>query len=49
MLGDGIGSNIRKSKLINRRMFIASTAKAVVFFGIISRLFIYKLSKIKNI
>ena len=32
MLGDGIGSNLKKSKLINRRMFIASTAKAVVFF-----------------
>ena len=27
MLGDGKGSNVRKSKLINRRMFIASTAK----------------------
>ena len=36
MLGDGIGSNIRKSKLINRRMFIASTAKAIIFFGLIS-------------
>ena len=36
MLGDGIGSNVRKSKLINRRMFLASAAKAVVFFGIVS-------------
>ena len=32
MLGDGIGSSVRKSKLINRRMFLASAAKAVVFF-----------------
>ena len=40
MLGDGIGSNVRKSKLINRRMFLASAAKAVVFFGIIGRCFI---------
>ena len=36
MLGDGIGSNVRKSKLINRRMFLASAAKAVVFFGIVA-------------
>ena len=39
MLGDGIGSNVRKSKLINRRMFLASAAKAVVFFGIVFYLF----------
>ena len=45
MIGDGIGSNIKKSKLINRRMFIASTAKAVVFFGIISRLFYLQISE----
>ena len=48
MIGDGIGSNIRKSKLINRRMFIASTAKAVVFFGIVSRLFYLQVEQNKK-
>jgi len=48
MLGDGIGTNIRKSKMINRRMFIASTAKAVVFFGIISRLFYLQVEQNKK-
>ena len=48
MLGDGIGSNIRKSKLINRRMFIASTAKAVVFIGIVSRLFYLQVEQNKK-
>ncbi len=48
MLGDGIGSNIRKSKLINRRMFIASTAKAIVFFGIVSRLFYLQVEQNKK-
>ena len=48
MLGDGIGSNIKKSNLITRRMFIASTAKAVVFFGIISRLFYLQVEQNKK-
>tara|TARA_B100000003_G_scaffold60178_1_gene53703 strand:+ start:1307 stop:3217 length:1911 start_codon:yes stop_codon:yes gene_type:complete len=48
MLGDGIGSNIRKSKLINRRMFIASAAKAVVFIGIVSRLFYLQVEQNKK-
>ena len=48
MIGDGIGSNIRKSKLINRRMFIASTAKAIVFFGIVSRLFYLQVEQNKK-
>ena len=48
MIGDGIGSNIRKSKLINRRMFIASTAKAVIFFGIVSRLFYLQVEQNKK-
>ena len=48
MLGDGIGSNIRKSKLINRRMFIASAAKAVIFFGIIGRLFYLQVEQNKK-
>ena len=48
MLSDGIGSNIKKSNLITRRMFIASTAKAVVFFGIISRLFYLQVEQNKK-
>ena len=48
MLGDGIGSNVRKSKLINRRMFLASAAKAVVFFGIVSRLFYLQVEQNKK-
>ncbi len=48
MLGDGIGTNIRKSKMINRRMFIAASAKAVVFFGIISRLFYLQVEQNKK-
>tara|TARA_B100001121_G_scaffold112986_1_gene99568 strand:- start:5374 stop:7290 length:1917 start_codon:yes stop_codon:yes gene_type:complete len=48
MLGDGIGSNIRKSKLINRRMFLASAAKAVVFFGIVGRLFYLQVEQNKK-
>jgi len=34
-----------KSKIINRRMFILSTIKVVVFFGIISRLFYLQISE----
>ena len=30
----GSGNTVIKSKLITRRMFILSTAKAIVFFGI---------------
>ncbi len=48
MLGDGIGSHIKKSNLISRRMFIASTAKVVVFVGIISRLFYLQVEKNKK-
>ena len=34
-----------KSKLITRRMFILSVAKAAVFFGIIARLFYLQISE----
>ena len=34
----GSGNTVIKSKLITRRMFILSTAKAIVFFGIFGRL-----------
>ncbi len=38
MISFGSGSTVIKSKLIGRRMFILSAAKAVVFFGIFGRL-----------
>ena len=34
-----------KSKLINRRMFLLSTLKVAVFFGIVSRLFYLQISE----
>ena len=37
-----------KSKLIGRRMFIISAAKAVVVLGILGRLCHFKLMKVKN-
>ncbi len=36
---NGGDSTFRKLSTINRRMFIFSAAKAVVFFGIVGRLF----------
>ena len=47
MINEG-ESTFKKINTINRRMFIFSAAKAVVFFGIVGRLFHYKLVKIKN-
>ena len=41
--------NAVKLNSINRRMFILAAAKVVILGGIISRLFFYKLKKIKNI
>ena len=38
MLSPGTGSTIIKSKLISRRMFLLSAAKAVVMVGIVGRL-----------
>ena len=51
MISDGNNSGIRKLNTINRRMFVISAAKFVVFTGIITRLFslynfIIKLSKL---
>ena len=39
MIGSGEDSGFKKSNTINRRMFIFAAAKAVVFFGIVGRLF----------
>ena len=38
MINFGSENTLIKSKLINRRMFLLNTAKAVVFFGIFGRL-----------
>ena len=38
MLNPGSGNTVIKSKLISRRMFLITTAKAVVMLGIIGRL-----------
>ena len=45
--GDG-DSSFRKLSTINRRMFIFSAAKAVVFFGIVSRLFSLQINENKK-
>ena len=49
MIGSsGEGSGIKKSNTINRRMFIFAAAKAVVFCGIIGRLFTLQISDNKK-
>ena len=41
-------SGIRKTDVINRRMFIIGAAKIIIFTGIIARLFSLQVSEIKN-
>ena len=48
MIGGGHDSGIKKSNTINRRMFIFAAAKAVVFFGIVGRLFSLQISENKK-
>ena len=48
MISGQRGSGVNKLKTINRRMFIFSAAKAVVFFGIIGRLFSLQISDNKK-
>ena len=38
MLSPGTGNTVIKSKLISRRMFLITAAKAVVMFGLVGRL-----------
>ena len=38
MLSPGSGNTVIKSKLISRRMFLLTAAKAVVMFGLVGRL-----------
>ena len=46
--GSGEGSGFRKSNTVNRRMFIIAAAKAVVFCGIVGRLFSLQISENKK-
>ena len=48
MIGGEHDSGIKKSNTINRRMFIFAAAKAVVFFGIVGRLFSLQISENKK-
>ena len=45
---EGYGTGFKKNKIINRRMFILSAAKAVIFFGIIGRLFSLQINENKK-
>ena len=44
MISSGNDSGFKKLNTINRRMFIFSAAKAVVFLGIVGRLFSLQIS-----
>ncbi len=46
--GSGEDSGIKKSNIVNRRMFIFAAAKAVVFFGIVGRLFSLQINENKK-
>ncbi len=49
MISDGGGNTVfKKLNTINRRMFIFSAAKAVVFFGIVGRLFSLQINENKK-
>ena len=48
MIGRGEDSGFKKSNTINRRMFIFAAAKAVVFFGIVGRLFSLQINENKK-
>ena len=48
MIGSGEDSGFKKSKTINRRMFIFAAAKAVVFLGIVGRLFSLQINENKK-
>ena len=49
MIEFGSGSNtVIKSKLISRRMFILSAAKAIVFFGVFGRLVSLQINESKK-
>ena len=49
MFGGGGDSGYKKLSTVNRRMFIMTAAKLVIFGGIMEDYFHFKLMKIKNI
>ena len=48
MINQGRDSGFNKSKIINRRMFIFSGIKTIIFFGIIGRLFSLQINENKK-
>ena len=48
MIDSGDNSGIRKLNTVNRRMFIISAAKFVIFTGIVSRLFSLQINENKK-
>ena len=42
---DGISSGFGKLKTINRRMFLLSAAKVIIFSGIVTRLFSLQINE----
>ena len=48
MIIGGRDTGFKKLKTINRRMFVISAAKAVVFFGIVGRLFSLQINENKK-
>ena len=48
MIGGGEDSSFKKTNIINRRMFIFAAAKAVVFCGIVGRLFSLQINENKK-
>ena len=48
MISGDSDSSYKKLNVINRRMFIFSAAKAIIFFGIIGRLFSLQINENKK-
>ena len=48
MISGDSDSSFKKLNVINRRMFIFSAAKAIVFFGIVGRLFSLQINENKK-
>ena len=46
--GSGEDTGVKKTNIVNRRMFIFAAAKAVVFFGIVGRLFSLQINENKK-
>ena len=48
MLNTSSGSTVIKSKLISRRMFLLTTAKAIVLVGVVGRLISLQINESKK-